>query len=360
MFVEALQQNEDYEEQTTGKVETPFDLAPVEVRDKMNVFRMNDVFEAEASALRIPQFMLRIEASFFSDGEITFLQTAHLEEGFTLRDKDVQIDFNTMDAEMARVDTDDAVDAAPKVWKIQGTDSTYFKTWFQAQPSEKRLENCVHRIKQRLSKRNCIHDAELDEYIKRIVATMTEDQIGDMEQSVYPYIQKIEKKVDALLAAHRAKQFSLWLEQEKIICSPYYTLPPYISPTNVTSSYPKSLYSSEEDMNELERRTVFQLSSMENIKWWHRNISRLGFMINGAVHAYPDLIVMTTSGRILMVETKGDHLDNAESKEKSETGAKWDSLSGSQYRYFMVFDSKQPDYPGAYSYERFMEIVKGL
>ena len=83
-------------------------------------------------------------------------------------------------------------------------------------------------------------------------------------------------------------------------------------------------------------------------------------MINGAVHAYPDLIVMTTSGRILMVETKGDHLDNAESKEKSETGAKWDSLSGSQYRYFMVFDSKQPDYPGAYSYERFMEIVKGL
>lgn len=360
MFAEALQQNEDYEKQTAGKVETPFDLAPVEVRDKMNVFRINDIFAEEASALRIPQFMLRIGASFFTDNPYTLLQQAHLDEGFTLRDKDVQIDFNTMDVEIARVDTDDSVDAAPKVWKIQGTDSTYFKEWFQAQPSEKRLENCVYRIKQRLSKRNCIHDAELDDYIKRIVATMSEDQIGDMERSVYPYIQKIEKKVDALLAAHRAKQFELWLEQEKIICSPFYALPPYISPTKVTSSYPKSLYSSEEDMNELERKTVFALSSMENIKWWHRNISRLGFMINGAVHAYPDLIVMTSSRKILLVETKGDHLDNAESKEKAKTGAKWASLAGNQYRYFMVFDSKQPDYPGAYSYDRFIEIVRGL
>ena len=35
-------------------------------------------------------------------------------------------------------------------------------------------------------------------------------------------------------------------------------------------------------------------------------------------------------------------------------------LAGNQYRYFMVFQSKAPDYPGAYSYDRFMEILKGL
>ena len=360
MFAEALQQNEAYEEMTADKTETPFDLAPVEVRDIMNVFHMNKVFAEEASELRIPQFMLKIGASFFIDDPYTLLQQAHLDEGFTLRDKDVQIDFNTMEVEMARVDTDDAVDATPKVRKIQGTDSRYFKEWFQAQPSEKRLANCVYRIKQKLSKRNCIHDAELDEYINRVVATMSEDQISDMEQSVYPYIQKIEKKVDALLAAHRAKQFELWLEQERIICCPFYELPPYISPTNVTSSYPKSLYSSEEDMNDFERKAVFALSSMDNIKWWHRNISRRGLLINGAVHGYPDLIVMTKSGKLLLVETKGDHLDNDDSKEKAKTGAKWANLAGQQYRYFMVFESKQPDYPGAYSFDRFMEIVREL
>lgn len=31
-----------------------------------------------------------------------------------------------------------------------------------------------------------------------------------------------------------------------------------------------------------------------------------------------------------------------------------------EYKYYMVFETKQPNYPGAYSLERFMEIVKGL
>lgn len=116
----------------------------------------------------------------------------------------------------------------------------------------------------------------------------------------------------------------------------------------------------EEDMNEYEFKVVWALSELANVKWWHRNISRLGFQINGPVHAYPDIIVMLHSGKILMVETKGDHLDNDESKEKAKIGDQWAKLAGKQYKYYMVFETKQPDYPGAYSLERFMEIVKGL
>ena len=116
----------------------------------------------------------------------------------------------------------------------------------------------------------------------------------------------------------------------------------------------------EEDMNEYEFKVVWALSELANVKWWHRNISRLGFQINGPVHAYPDIIVMLHSGKILMVETKGDHLDNDESKEKAKIGDQWAKLAGKQYKYYMVFETKQPDYPGAYSLERFMEIVNGL
>lgn len=102
------------------------------------------------------------------------------------------------------------------------------------------------------------------------------------------------------------------------------------------------------------------LSSMGNIKWWHRNISRVGFNINGSINAYPDIIAMTTGGKILLIETKGDHLDNAESQAKAKLGHQWDMLAGQEYRYFMVFQTRSPGYPGAYSYERFMEIVRGL
>lgn len=62
----------------------------------------------------------------------------------------------------------------------------------------------------------------------------------------------------------------------------------------------------------------------------------------------------------LLVETKGDYLDNEESRVKAKIGDQWEKRAGSQYRYYMVFENKQPDYPGAYSYERFMEIVKGM
>ena len=356
----ALAQNEEYEEKVNTSTETAIDLAPTEVRDKMNSFRINDAFVEEASALRFPQFMMEVGPSFFSDKEFIPLKLEHLEEGFTLRDKDVRIDFSTVDAEMARVDTDDSANAVPKVWQIKGTDSTYYKEWFNAQPSNIRLAHCKGLIQSRISKMNCVNDKELRDYIDHVVGTMTEDQISDMEQSAYPYIIKVEKKVKDLLAAHRSNVFDLWLEQGKITCKPNYALSPVISPTNFFSTYPKSLYSSEEDVNEYERKVVWALSSMDNIKWWHRNISRLGFQINGAIHAYPDIIAMTTSGKILMIETKGDHLDNDESKAKAKIGHHWDTLAGPMYRYFMVFQSKTLDWPGAYSYDRFMEIVKGL
>lgn len=360
MLSVALAQNEKYEEKAAMANDAAMNLAPMEVRDKMNLFKMNKIFEKEASALRFPQFMLEVGLSFFSDHEYIPLELEHLSEGFTLKDKDVQIDFSTVDAEIARVDIDDTMDATPKVWQIRGVDSTYYKEWFNAQPSNVRLAHCKGLIKNRISKLNCINDKELQAYIDRVVETLTEDQLSDMEQSTYPYIVKIEKKVKDLLARHRADIFDLWLEQGKITCKPHYSLKSTISPTSFTSTYPNSLYTSEEDMNEYERKMVWALSSMENIKWWHRNISRLGFQINGSIHAYPDIIAMTTSGKILMIETKGDHLDNDESKAKAKIGHQWDNLAGNRYRYFMVFQSKTLEWPGAYSYDRFMEIVKGL
>ncbi len=68
-------------------------------------------------------------------------------------------------------------------------------------------------------------------------------------------------------------------------------------------------------------------TSLNNIKWWHRNISRQGFQINGYVHAYPDIIAMTHSDKILVIEPKGDFLES-EFKQKANVGMKWSSLAG--------------------------------
>ena len=360
LFASALEQNAAYESACTQAEETAVNLAPQEVRDKMHVFRMNEEFAEEASALRLPQFVMETGPSLFSDTGYELLQQEHLAKGFTLKDKDVQIDFSTMTAEMARVDIDDSKDATPKAWKLTGFDSTYYKEWFTSLPTKRRIAQCKSVIHKQLSKLDCINDQELGTYIDRIVDTLNEDQLADLEQSPYPFVIKIRQKIQSLLAAHAADLFDLWLEQNKIICQPRYALPSTISPVEFTTTVPKSLYTAEENMNEFEFQVVWDLSALDNIKWWHRNISRLGFCINGPINAYPDLIVMTVSGKILLVETKGDHLDNAESEQKARIGHRWDEESGKQFRYFMVFDKKQPTYPGAYSLDRFMEIVKGL
>ena len=359
MFALALEQNKTYEDEIDQTDHTAFSQAPMEVRDKMNQLRMNEEFAEEASALRFPQFMLETGPSLFSEAYET-LELEHLEGGFSLRDKDAHVDFTTVNAEMARVDVDDSKDSTAKAWRLSGGDSAFFREWFNTQPSEKRLSLCKGIIKQKLSKMNCVNDKELNEYIDRVIGTLSEDQLSELEQSPYPYVVKIQEKVKELLAQHRSSVFDTWLEQDKISCLPYYALPSVISPTAFTTMVPKSLYTAEEDMNEYEFKVVWALSELSNVKWWHRNISRLGFQINGPVHAYPDIIVMLHSGKVLMVETKGDHLDNDESKEKAKIGDQWAKLAGKQYKYYMVFETKQPDYPGAYSLERFMEIVKGL
>ena len=153
-------------------------------------------------------------------------------------------------------------------------------------------------------------------------------------------MSSIIDNIKILLAEHRRNIFDLWLEQDRIQCRPLYSFRKTISPVTSTSVYPHSLYESEDgNLNEYEKQVVFEIASLPNIKWWHRNISRLGFQINGAVHAYPDLIIMTMSGKIVMVETKGDHLSNPESKEKARIGVKWAETAGSQYKYYMVFQT---------------------
>lgn len=97
---------------------------------------------------------------------------------------------------------------------------------------------------------NCVNDRELDEYIDRVIGTMNEDQLSELEQSPYPYVVKIQGKVKELVAQHRSGVFDTWLEQDKISCLPNYALPAVISPTEFTSMVPKSLYTAEEDMNE--------------------------------------------------------------------------------------------------------------
>lgn len=333
---------------------------PPEVGNKMKHYKINQLYASEAGQLEIPQFMIETGRSLFSEHEHQVLTKENLYAGFSLLDKDTVIDFDSIDSEIARIDIDDS-DALPKAWKLQGFDSQNVKQWFDEQPSDRKMRLCKDMIIKKLSKNNAINDRDLEVYVDRIIQNLTEDQLTDMEQTPGIYVLKINKKVNSLLNEYAKKMFYEWVEQDKISCQPSYKLPREISPTNTIASIPKSLYNEEEKFDtEYERKVVMELSSLNNIKWWHRNMARKGFAINGAVNANPDIMVRTESGKLLLIETKGDQLENSESREKAETGAKWAEMAGRMYKYYMVFETKNPGYNGAYSYEEFMRIVKEL
>jgi len=359
MLDHAKTQNElywkDFEE-----TEEEYVPVPPEVGNKMKHYKVNQLYASEAGQIEIPQFMIETGRSLFSEHEHQVLTKENLYAGFSLLDKDTVIDFDSIDSEIARIDIDDS-DAMPKAWKLQGFDSQNVKQWFDEQPSDRKMRLCKDMIIKKLSKNNAVNDRDLEVYVDRIIQNLTEDQLTDMEQTPGIYVLKINKKVNSLLNEYAKKMFFEWVEQDKISCQPSYKLPKEISPTETIASIPKSLYNEEEKFDtEYERKVVMELSSLNNIKWWHRNMARKGFAINGAVNAYPDLMVRTESGKLLLIETKGDQLENSESREKAETGAKWAEMAGRMYKYYMVFETKNPGYNGAYSYEEFMRIVKEL
>lgn len=359
MLDHAKTQNElywkDFEE-----TEEEYVPVPPEVGNKMKHYKVNQLYVSEAGQIEIPQFMIETGRSLFSEHEHQVLTKENLYAGFSLLDKDTVIDFDSIDSEIARIDIDDS-DAMPKAWKLQGFDSQNVKQWFDEQPSDRKMRLCKDMIIKKLSKNNAVNDRDLEVYVDRIIQNLTEDQLTDMEQTPGIYVLKINKKVNSLLNEYAKKMFFEWVEQDKISCQSSYKLPKEISPTETIASIPKSLYNEEEKFDtEYERKVVMELSSLNNIKWWHRNMARKGFAINGAVNAYPDLMVRTESGKLLLIETKGDQLENSESREKAEIGAKWAEMAGRMYKYYMVFETKNPGYNGAYSYEEFMRIVKEL
>jgi type III restriction enzyme len=65
-------------------------------------------------------------------------------------------------------------------------------------------------------------------------------------------------------------------------------------------------------------------------------------------------------GKILLIETKGDHLDGSDSMQKLRLGRAWQKLAGNDYRYFMIFQTKIINEDCTYSLDEFIPILKQM
>jgi type III restriction enzyme len=125
-------------------------------------------------------------------------------------------------------------------------------------------------------------------------------------------------------------------------------------------SISKSLYEREGGMNNFEASFITEISSLPNIAFWHRNLGRgKGFSINGfSSNHYPDFIAYTTSGKIVVIETKGSDRDNTDSSAKCRLGNEWARLAGKNFSYFMVFEKNEIE--GSFNVDKAKELIRQL
>lgn len=326
----------------------------------LNQNAMQAQFAEEATALRIPQFCWNDGFQLLGE-EYDLLEKENLSEGFSLNEQDAQISFELATGEMYQIDIQENGEAIPKYKRMAKNESEYIRERLAKLPPEKQISQCVSLICQQINKNNRYAAPVISAYVRRVVENMTEDELSAMETAIPTYARKIQEKIDGLEQAYRTVQFKKWLDSGKIVCRPSYTLPPVITPAETIDTVPYSLYEAEkDDMNQEERNLIDIIVGLGNIKWWHRIIERKGFRINGNINHYPDFMVMTKAGKLVLIEFKGDDRDNSDSRMKLELGRQWQAQAGQNYRYFMVFKSKEFGIDGAYTIDQLIEIMKEL
>lgn len=365
MLEEASRASRSYDEALENAAKNNFSLGKVparEVRAQVKAYPVKAKFREDIENLRLPQFFLKIpEGSLFEQDGEAFLERESLVKGISFRQETSCIDFEEDDKdEIMQIDVIEGEGGLPKALMMKSRDVALFKEYFDSLPPERRIAYCKAIILEKINRLNMVSSRHLEEYIGRIVADMKRDQLSRLEKNPLRYADKIKQTIQDILAKRYKKAFNTQLAAGKIVCHPSYQLPIAIAPARVTSAYARSLYKAEEEMNSLETELVLRLTNLNNIRWWHRNLANTGFFINGFTKHYPDFIIKTENGNIVLVETKGEHLANEDSKLKINLGRSWSASAGDQFKYFMVFADAEKALDGAFGMSEFIDILKEL
>jgi type III restriction enzyme len=157
-----------------------------------------------------------------------------------------------------------------------------------------------------------IPEQEIRKYVERVISDMHPDQLHDFLTRKHSYSRAIKEKITQLSEEHAEEKFKKMLNAGTIEIRHDYKLPQSIVPGRLGPDLSGSLYEREGDMSDFETRIISGVAGLSNVAFWHRNLGRgKGFAINGfKSNHYPDFIVVTKAGTIILLETKGSHLDN--------------------------------------------------
>ena len=333
--------------------------------ETVKTYKVKEKFAGEIEKLEIPQFFQKVprselkEDDLFATGETVdrLLTPENLSEGFNFKEQDKKISF---DIRIDEIDVEEEKFASSTLTLERAKE---YQDLLDAQTPEEKIKFYADEIFNELRhwKRTKFYKLQdLHNYIFEIVKNMSADELDNLNLQTLPaYIQQIKNKIAALDDLYRKNHYDALIKAKKIFCKAHYKLKKSITLDAPGKTIKNSLYEAEGDMNNFETELISKVAGLENIVWWHRNTPQ-EFNLNGFINHYPDFILKTASGKIILVETKGSHLDGEDSHEKLQLSDDWIARAGDDYNYFMVFDNAPIQDRNAYTVNKFIETVSAL
>ena len=359
IMADAAQKGEQYEQENQDAEDNP--LASMEIPG-MKTYKMEADF-ADAKDIAIPQFAKEDSAGLFSGDDATVLLTeSELMEDFSLTGKDAIVNFTLDVSDAVQVDISSKGEVTPKSKNLSKAELDWFAAQFASKPDNERLKWLTGQVVAILEKKNDFCTlSDLKGYVDTVVKALPPAVRDNLTVELLPsFVQCVNDKIEKLAKEHKKRRFAVWADTNAIKCIPMYRLPTGISPDKVATHFEKTLYSGEyDDMDGDETEIINKIIVKDNVRWWHRIKERRPgeFYINGYRKMYPDFLVMTKSGNLIVVEVKGSHLDGTDSQEKAEIGKTWADMAGTHFKYFMVFKKAGDGVPGALLLNDFLNTL---
>lgn len=320
-----------------------------------------------AGEIEIPQFYRKVPKDELSDAivfdelkqEELLLSRNSLLSGFKLASKSTDINFDDSSAEVYQVDYNEAKHTAT-MNKLSDRAKSILVDSILTKPKKEQIKKVTQLIVHKLGDMTPISHQDLTKYVTRVFEDLSSEQVRDIIDNEYIYISKIKAKVQELETEYAREQFQKLLDTNNIFVKPGFKFKKELTFVSISAPIGKSLYERESSMNGFEQEVIMNIAALDNVLFWHRNLEKgKGFALNGFENNhFPDFIIYTRKGNLILLETKGDHLDNDDSRAKNELGKKWAEKAGEKFKYFMVFQKKEV--PGTYTAQSIIDIVKML
>lgn len=188
---------------------------------------------------------------------------------------------------------------------------------------------------------------DITKYVARVVDLLLGNQRATLEQLSYHRYKLalvIKDKIQELLDKYTQTRFETLRNEKKLGTCSSFVLPSTVEIfLHEDTEYNKHFYERAYLMNSEEKIVADKIDTLENVRWWLRNIERSGFYLQGYRKGrfFPDFIVKTNRNNYCVIEYKGEFLlGTSDTKDKERIGEIWQNLAPENYFFRLISKDK--------------------